>query len=199
MASKAKEKCHAHKTTKQIQHQTPPVDYKVLYEQETHRDWDLLSFKEQQKYVEEKVAEAEQRQRVRQKLSEQNMSNPAQASGSGMQAPATPVTIESLAQMLQGLSQAMGIMVTNINDLTTNINLANNIHPRMTIVVTKPKAWNGKGGSMEARHFLMAFFNYAQNEGNSLNDWDAAISDWQQNDDKWIVAILNLMEDEAQT
>ena len=85
--------------------------------------------------------------------------------------------IEALGQMMQGLSQAMGVMVTNINNLTSNINIANNIRPRMTkVAVTKPKAWNGKGGSMEARHFLMAFFNYAQNEGDSLNDWDTALN-----------------------
>ena len=52
---------------------------------------------------------------------------------------------------------------------------------------------------MEARHFLAAFFNYTQNEGDALNDWDAAINDWQQKDNKWIAAILNLMEDEART
>ena len=52
---------------------------------------------------------------------------------------------------------------------------------------------------MEARHFLAAFFNYTQNEGDTLNDWDTAINDWQQNDDKWIAAILNLMEDKART
>ena len=52
---------------------------------------------------------------------------------------------------------------------------------------------------MEARHFLAAFFNYAHNEGDSLNDWDAALNDWQQNDDKWIAAVLNLIEDEART
>ena len=101
---------------------------------------------------------------------------------------------------MHGLSQAMGVMVTDINNLTSNVNLANNVCPRMTkVAVTKPKVWNGKGGSMEARHFLAAFFNYTQNEGDVLNNWDAGISDWQQNDDKWIVAVLNLMEDEART
>ena len=93
------------------------------------------------------------------------MLDPA-ASGSGTQAappPATPLTIEVLGQMMQGLSQAMGVMVANINSLTSNIHIANNICPQMTkVAVTKPKAWNGKGGSMEARHFLVAFFNYAQ-------------------------------------
>ena len=52
---------------------------------------------------------------------------------------------------------------------------------------------------MEARHFLATFYNYAQNEGETLNDWDAATLTWDQNDDKWIAAVLNLMEDEART
>ena len=52
---------------------------------------------------------------------------------------------------------------------------------------------------MEAWHFLAAFYNYAQNEGETLNDWDAATLTWDQNDDKWIAAVLNLMEDEART
>ena len=47
---------------------------------------------------------------------------------------------------------------------------------------------------MEARHFLAAIYNYAQIEGETLNDWDAATLSWDQNDDKWIAAILNLME-----
>ena len=54
--------------------------------------------------------------------------------------------------MMQGLSQAMGVMVTNINNLAANINLATNVCPRMTkVAVTKPKAWNGKGGSVTSR------------------------------------------------
>ena len=96
--------------------------------------------------------------------------------------------------------QAMNVMVTTVNNLTTNVNITSSVRQRATkVAVSKPKAWNGKGGSMEARHFLAAFYNYAQNEGETLNDWDATTLSWDQNDDKWIAAILNLMEDEART
>ena len=66
-------------------------------------------------------------------------------------------------------------------------------------MVACPKAWNGKGGSVEAQHFLAAFANYAGNEGDTLNDWDPVNSRWIQNDERWITAALNLTEDEART
>ena len=46
---------------------------------------------------------------------------------------------------------------------------------------------------------MAAFFNYARSEGEALNDWDLNHSQWMRNHVKWIAAILNLMEDEAQT
>ena len=150
-----------------MRRQSPPVDYEVLYEQETHRDWDLLSFEEQQQYVEAKVAEEEQRKTIRQKTSHTSMSDPSQqASGSGAvpAPPATPMTIEAMGHAIQSLMQAMNVMVTTVNTLTTTVNIATGVRPRANkVAVSKPKAWNGKGGSMEARHFLAAFYNYAQN------------------------------------
>ena len=110
------------------------------------------------------------------------------------------MTIEAMGHALQSLMQAMNVMVTTVNNLTTNINMVSSVCPRATkVAVSKPKPWNGKGGSMEARHFLAAFNNYTQNEGETLNDWDAATLSWDQNDNKWIAAVLNLMEDEART
>ena len=110
------------------------------------------------------------------------------------------MTLETMGHAIQSLMQAMNVMVTTVNTLTTTVNVASSVRPRATkVAVSKPKAWNGKGGSMEARHFLAAFYNYAQNEGETLNDWDAATLTWDQNDDKWIAAVLNLMEDEART
>ena len=74
------------------------------------------------------------------------------------------MTVEAMAHALQGLMQAMNVMVTTVNNLTTNVNIASSVCPRATkVAVSKPKAWNSKGGSMEARHFLAAFNNYAQN------------------------------------
>ena len=85
------------------------------------------------------------------------------------------MTIEAMGHAIQSLMQAMSVMVTTVNNLTTNINIASSVRLRATkVAVSKPRAWNGKGGSMEARHFLAAFYNYAQNEGETLNDWDAA-------------------------
>ena len=128
------------------------------------------------------------------------MSDPSQQSsrsGTGL-APSTPMTVEAMGHALQGLMQVMNVMVTTVNSLTTNVNLATNVRPRATKVeVSKPKPWNRKGRSMEARHFLAAFYNYTQNEGETLNDWDTVTLSWDQNDDKWIAAVLNLMEDEA--
>ena len=131
MVSKARSKRRTQERVSKRIHQSSPEDYEALYEQETHRDWDLLSFEEQQRYVEQKVLEADQRQKNRRRTAEAEMSDQNQASGSGTQAPAaaTPLTIEALGQMMQGLSQAMGIMVTNINNLTSNVNLANNVRP----------------------------------------------------------------------
>ena len=144
-----KEKRSKQKITKRARRQSPPVDYEVLYEQETHRDWDLLSFEEQQKYIEAKVAEEEQQQRVRQKTSHQSMSDPSQqASGSGttVPPPSTPMTIEAMGHAIQSLMQAMNVMVTTVNTLTNNVNVANSVRPRATkVAVSKPKAWNGKG------------------------------------------------------
>ena len=106
------------------------------------------------------------------------MSDPSQqASGSSTvpAPPSTPMTIEAMGHAIQSLMQAMNVMVTTVNTLTTTVNVATGVRPRATkVAVSKPKAWNGKGGSMEARHFLAAFYNYAQNEGETLNDWDAA-------------------------
>ena len=60
-------------------------------------------------------------------------------------------------------------------------------------------AWNGKRGSVKARHFLATFANYAGNEGDTLNNWGPVGNQWIQNDERWIAAALNLMEEEART
>ena len=56
-----------------------------------------------------------------------------------------------------------------------------------------------KGGSVEARHFLATFSNYAGNKGDTLHDWELIGQHSVMNDERWIVAVLNLMEDEACT
>ena len=90
--------------------------------------------------------------------------------------------------------------LTQLNTLAQQVTLATSTCPRATkVAVARPKAWNSKGGSVEARHFLAAFANYVGNKGDTLNDWDSVNNRWVQNDEWWIATALNLMEDEART
>jgi hypothetical protein len=66
-------------------------------------------------------------------------------------------------------------------------------------VIPKPKAWDGKGGSVEARHFLAAFNNYAQSQGDPLNTFDQTTNMWIINQTSWIQSVLNLMEGDTRT
>ena len=94
----------------------------------------------------------------------------------------------------------MGQLTTQVTNLSAATNTSVHTATRATkLAVAQPKPWNRKGGSVEARFFLAAFFNYARSKGEALNDWDPNHSQWMQNHVKWIAAILNLMEDEAHT
>jgi Retrotransposon gag protein len=65
--------------------------------------------------------------------------------------------------------------------------------------VARPKPWDGKTGSGEARHFLAAFNNWAFSMDDALNDWNPTINNWTRNPGKWIQAVMNLMEGDART
>ena len=109
-------------------------------------------------------------------------------------------TLADLTRVVLDLGVAVGHITTQLNTLAQQVMLATSTHPQAAkVVVACPKAWNGKGGSVEARNFLAAFANYAGNEGDTLNDWDSVNSRWIQNDELWIAAALNLMKDEART
>ena len=91
-------------------------------------------------------------------------------------------------------------LMNQVVTLTQQVQLATQTCPRATkVMVARPKPWNGKGGSVEAQHFLAAFSNYVGNEGDTLNDWEPLMNSWILNDERWIAAVLNLMEDEAYT
>jgi hypothetical protein len=66
-------------------------------------------------------------------------------------------------------------------------------------VIPKPKAWDSKGGSVKARHFLAAFNNYAQVQGDPLNTFNQPTNAWIINQTSWIQSVLNLMESDART
>ena len=109
-------------------------------------------------------------------------------------------TLADLTRVVLDLGVAVGHITTQLNTLAQQVTLATSTRPRAAkVAVAHPKAWNGKGGSVKARHFLTAFTNYAGNEGDTLNNWDPVNSRWIQNDKQWIAAALNLMEDEART
>ena len=85
------------------------------------------------------------------------------------------------SQMLHDLGVAMGQHTTQVANLSTTTNIS--VHTAaqaMKLAVAQPKPWNRKGGSVEARFFLAAFFNYARSEGEALNDWDVTHSQWMR-------------------
>ena len=122
------------------------------------------------------------------------------AGGSHLPTGGPAPTLADLTRVVLDLGVAVGHITTQLNTLAQQVTLATSTRPRAAkVAVARPKAWSGKGGSVEARHFLAAFANYAGNEGDTLNDWDIVSSRWLQNDERWIAAVLNLMEDEART
>ena len=114
--------------------------------------------------------------------------NTPTASGSHLPATSGPApTLADLTRVVLDLGVAVGHITTQLNTLAQQVTLATSTRPRAAkVAVARPKTWNGKGGSVEARHFLAAFANYAGNEGDSLDDWDALNSWWIQNDERWI-------------
>ena len=127
--------------------------------------------------------------------------NTPTASGSHLLATSSPApTLADLTRVMMDLGVAVGHITTQLNTLAQQVTLATSTRPRATkVAVARPKAWNGKGGSVEARHFLAAFANYAGNEGDTLNDWDAVSNRWVQNDKQWIAAALNLMKEDRKS
>ena len=174
--SRAKEQ----KARKLLGPEQDPTNYATLYKEEYHIPWNSLHFDEQTLYIEKKQREA-------------SASNTPTTMGT------TPTAAE-LAQMLHDLGVAMGQLTTQVTNLSAATSTSVHTAARATkLAVAWPKPWNGKGGSEEARFFLAAFFNYARSKGEALNDWDPVHTQWMRNHVKWIAAILNLMEDEAQT
>ena len=101
-------------------------------------------------------------------------------------------TLADLTRVVMDLGIAVGHITNQLNTFTQQVTLATSTRPRAAkVAVARPKAWNGKGGSVEARHFLAVFANYAGNEGDTLNNWDLVGSMWIQNNEQWIAAVLN--------
>jgi hypothetical protein len=76
--------------------------------------------------------------------------------------PAPPPTLDDLSRLIQDVGNVVGILAQQVLDLTRaqNAGRAGTKDP-----IPRPKAWDGKGGSAEARHFLAAFHNFASAQG----------------------------------
>jgi hypothetical protein len=150
-------------------------------------DWEDLSDEEQQEILE--------REYQYQLNIDSRMSAPALP-------PPIPTTAE-LAVMLAQTMHAVGQITTQVQDLATEVANLAATHTcsgaTSKDTVARPKAWDGKSGSAEARHFLAAFHNWAFGQGDSLNTWIPAANHHQHHDGKWIQAVLNLMEGDART
>jgi hypothetical protein len=116
--------------------------------------------------------------------------------GGGHGPPAAPPTLDDLTRLMQDVSNAVGLLAQQVLDLT---HVQNAGQSGTKDAIPRPKAWDGKGGSAEARHFLAAFHNFTLAQGTSLNVLDAMTGIWTSVPGCWIQAALNLMEGDART
>ena len=154
------------------------------YIKDHQEDWEAKSAGAQQQSISDLEAawdapsdtESESEQSYAEVMSQPSSGrNTPTASGSHLPPTGGPApTLADLTRVVLDLGVAVGHITTQPNTLAQQVTLATSTRPRAAkVAVARPKAWNGKGGSVEARHFLAAFANYAGNEGDSLNDWDA--------------------------
>jgi hypothetical protein len=85
--------------------------------------------------------------------------------GGGHGLPAAPPTLDDLTRLMQDVGNAVGLLAQQVLDLT-RVQSAG--RQGMKDAIPHPKAWDGKGGSAEARHFLAAFHNFASAQGHPL-------------------------------
>jgi hypothetical protein len=117
--------------------------------------------------------------------------------GGGHGPPAVPPTLDELNWLMADLGNIVGILAQQVVDLTRD--RAGGCGGSAKDLVSKPKPWDGRGGSAEARHFLAAFHNYAASQGSPLNTYDPTANTWTINEERWIQSVLNLMEGDART
>jgi len=153
------------------------------------QDWEDLSDKEQQTLLSQQL----------------EVDNPmASGSGSGTTLPPTQPTIADIMVLVHDIGQAVGQLTTQVTALTAQV--AANVTapaavaaPNKKDIVSKPKPWDGKGGSTEARHFLAAFNNWGFGQERAMNTLNPATNMWHREEQKWIQAVLNHMEGDACT
>jgi hypothetical protein len=117
--------------------------------------------------------------------------------GGGHGPPTVPPTLNELNRLMANLGNIIGILVQQVVDLTCD--RAGGRGGSAKDLVSKPKPWDGQGGSAKAQHFLAAFHNYAASQGSPLNTYDPTANTWTINEERWIQSVLNLMEGDAWT
>ena len=109
-----------------------------------------------------------------------------------------------IMQVIHDIGNAVGLLTNQVTALTAQV-AANAAAPaapptpNKKDIVSKPKPWDGKGGSTEARHFLAAFNNWGFGQERAMNTLDPATNTWHREEQKWIQAVLNHMEGDART
>jgi hypothetical protein len=106
-----------------------------------------------------------------------------------------------MKQVIYDLGVVVGQIATQLRDLTAEVHQSQATKPRTHNAppVPRPKAWDGKGGSVKARHFLATFYNYGSSLGEPMNSYDDLMGLWHPNHRHWIQMALNLMEGDART
>jgi hypothetical protein len=106
-----------------------------------------------------------------------------------------------MKRVIYDLAVVVGQIGQQLRDLTAEVCQSQATKPQThnQPPVPCPKAWDGKGGSVEARHFLTAFYNYRSTLGEPMNSYDQVMGLWHPNHRHWIQTALNLMEGGAHT
>jgi hypothetical protein len=111
------------------------------------------------------------------------------------------VTANDMKWVIYDLGVIVGQIAQQLRDLTAEVHQSQATKPQThnMLPVPRPKAWDSKGGSVEARHFLAAFDNYGSTLGEPMNSYDDMMGLWHPNHRHWIQTALNLMEGDACT
>ena len=125
----------------------------------------------------------------------------------GLQLPQHMPDLVELTQLVGKMMLGLKTVVDQVQDLTNIIQTTQTVGVTTTPRIPKglkdtvahPKAWTGKGGSAEARHFLAAYHNWASSQGEGLNNYDRARNLFIVNEKRCISAVLNLMDEDACT
>ena len=125
----------------------------------------------------------------------------------GMPSYGNPPTMENIMQTIFDMQTSIGVLSTAVGELAARMNQfvqtgpapaqAQSVRSTKSMVAC-PKPWDGKGDLAAARHFLVAFANWATSQKEKMNH-QTTFGVWVKMDMDWIQAALNLMEGDTHT